>query len=274
VILREAMRPFVGQTIVEATGSSRQIDAAGFTGKPLRWIKTWGKHFLLRIGAVTLRVHFLMFGSYRIDETKDRPAALSMGFANGEVNFYSCSIRTLDQPVKDLYDWRVDIMSPRWDAAHVRALVRAQPDAFLTVVLLDQDVFAGVGNIIKNEVLFTRKLYPETPVRDLTPRALAALVAEAHAYSHQFYRWKKAFVLKQNWRMYRKRTCPVCGNKVLAKHMGRGERYTYHCPACQPAPAGAVTPAATPGSPARSRRSPPSRRAAPAASRTRTAAGS
>jgi endonuclease-8 len=236
VILREEMRPFVGATIVEATGASRQVDAAEFTGKPLRWIKTWGKHLLLRIGSVTLRVHFLMFGSYRINETKDRPAALSMNFADGEVNFYSCSIRPLEHPVKDLYDWRVDVMSRQWDAAHVRALVKAQPDAWVTDVLLDQDVFAGVGNIIKNEVLFNLGLHPETPVRDLEPRALTALVAEARRYSQQFYEWKKEFVLKKNWRIYRKRTCPVCASKVLAKHMGRGERYTYHCPRCQPAP--------------------------------------
>jgi endonuclease-8 len=236
VILREEMRPFAGTTIVEATGNARRIDVAGLAGKPLRWIRTWGKHLLLRIGAVTLRVHFLMFGSYRIDETKDRPATLSMRFARGEVNFYSCSVRALEHPVKDLYDWRVDVMSRRWDAGHVRSLVKAQPDAWVTDVLLDQDVFAGVGNIIKNEVLFTLKLHPETPVRDLTPREVTALVAEAHRYSHQFYRWKKEFTLKKNWRIYRKRACPVCATKVVARHMGRGERYTYLCPRCQPAP--------------------------------------
>jgi endonuclease-8 len=236
VILREEMRPFVGATIVEATGIARQIDAAALTGEPLRWVKTWGKQLLLRVGGVTLRVHFLMWGSYRIDDPKDRPATLSMRFADGVVDYYSCAIRALEAPAASLYDWRVDVMSRQWDAAHVRRLVRAQPDAMVTDVLLDQDVFAGVGNIIKNEVLFNRKLHPETLVRDLTPRALAALVAEARDYSHQFYRWKKEFVLKKNWRIYRKRTCRVCGGKIVAKHMGRGERYTYHCPHCQPAP--------------------------------------
>lgn len=236
MILREEMRPFVGATIVEATGNARRVDASALTGEPLRWIKTWGKHLLLRVGAVTLRVHFLMFGSYCIDASKDRPATLSMRFERGAVNFYSCSVRALERPVKDLYDWRVDVMSRRWDAAHVRALVKAQPDAWVTDVLLDQGVFAGVGNIIKNEVLFTLGLHPETPVSDLSPRELTALVAEAHAYSRQFYRWKKAFVLRKHWRIYRKRACPVCATKVVAKHMGRGGRYTYHCPRCQPAP--------------------------------------
>ncbi|MDB4930399.1 MAG: endonuclease [Myxococcaceae bacterium] len=236
VILREEMRPFVGSTIVEASGVAKQIEASSLTGQPLRWIKTWGKHFLLRIGRVTLRVHFLMWGSYRIDERKDRPPTLSMRFAAGEVNYYSSAIKALDRPVNELYDWRVDVMSRRWDARHVRALVKARPDAYVTDVLLDQDLFAGVGNIIKNEVLFRLGLHPETLVRDLAPRKLTSLVAEAHRYSHQFYAWKKEYALKKNWRIYRKRTCPDCGTRIVAKHMGRGERYTYHCPSCQPAP--------------------------------------
>ena len=233
MILRQEMKRFSGKTILLAEGNWRG-GAEQFTGKTLRWVKTWGKHLLLRIGATTIRVHFLLWGSYRIDDRKDRTATLSLRFENGETHFYSCSIKVLDAPIDELYDWRVDVMSRKWDAAYVRKLVREQPKETVADILLDQNIFAGVGNIIKNEVLFRLKLNPLTEVLTLKPKQVAALVEEAHRYSHQFYRWKKKYVLKKHYRIYHKGTCPECGAKLIAKKLGKRERYTFYCPACQP----------------------------------------
>jgi endonuclease VIII len=230
------MKPFVGQTILRAEGNWKRggdEGASQFTGKRLRWIKTWGKHYIMRIGDTVTRTHFLLWGSYRINERKDRSATLSMQFENGEVNFYSSSIKILEEPIEELYDWRVDVMSRKWDAKHVRSLVKQHPNAYVTDVLLDQNIFAGVGNIIKNEVLFRLRMAPLTRVKQLTPRRLTALIEEAHTYSHDFYRWKKRYVLKKHYKIYHKGTCPNCGGKVKAEILGKRERYTYWCPVCQ-----------------------------------------
>ena len=234
VILRQEMKRIIGKTIQKAEGNWKQ-GAEQFTGKKLRWIKTWGKHFLLRIGNVTIRTHFLLWGSYTIDRRKDRSATLTLQFENGEVNFYSSSIRILEEPVEALYDWRVDVMSRKWDAKYVRKLVRTHPSENVADILLDQNIFAGVGNIIKNEVLFRLKLHPLTRVQDLNPKQITALVDEAHRYSHQFYRWKKRFVLKKHYRIYHKGTCPECKSKLKAEKLGKRDRYTYYCPVCQAA---------------------------------------
>ncbi len=37
-------------------------------------------------------------------------------------------------------------------------------------VLLEQEIFSGVGNIIKNEVLFLAKINPKKSVRSLTKK--------------------------------------------------------------------------------------------------------
>ena len=232
VILRQEMKRFVGKRVLHAEGDWRG-GAEQFNGLQLRWVKTWGKHFLMRIGTVVTRTHFLLWGSYTIDRRKDRSATLSLRFENGEVNFYSSSIKILEQPLEDLYDWRVDVMSRKWDPAYVRKLVRQHPNEYVADVLLDQDIFAGVGNIIKNEVLFHEELSPLLRVKDLRPRELAALVEEAHRYSHQFYRWKKRYVLKKHFRIYHKGTCPECGIKLMRGKVGKRERYTFWCPVCQ-----------------------------------------
>lgn len=75
-------------------------------------MRSWGKHFLLQFSGFALRIHFLLFGSYRINEGKDTPPRLSLGFSRGEeLNFYACSVRFLEGDLDDHYDWSADVMS-------------------------------------------------------------------------------------------------------------------------------------------------------------------
>lgn len=232
VILRQELKPFIGKKVLRVSGYST-IGIKAFEGQQLKWAKTWGKHLILKIGNITFRTHFLLFGTYLINQQKDRKATLTLEFENGDVHFYSAAIRLIEEPLDTIYDWRVDVMSRRWDSSYVFQLVQAKPAAYVCDVLLDQQIFAGVGNIIKCEVLFNLKLPPLTKVSSLTMRELKAVVEEAHRYSHQFYKWKKKFVLRKHWRIYRKHVCPLTGDKVAAEEMGKTKRYTYYCPTCQ-----------------------------------------
>lgn len=71
--------------------------------------------------------------------------------------------------------------------------------------LLDQNVFAGVGNIIKNEVLFRIKIHPENLIGALQSKQLKNLVEEAKNYSFYFYNWKKIYQLRKHWLIYKKK---------------------------------------------------------------------
>jgi endonuclease-8 len=241
------MKPFVGERVIAVQGNTT-LEVAPFAGERLTWVKTWGKQLFLRIGRQTLRVHFLLWGSYSINSPKYerrvaandrdvppklRSPRLHLTFPSGDLYFYACSMRFLEAPVDALYDWRVDVMSRKWDKKYVRSLAKAEQNAYVADVLLDQDIFAGVGNIIKNEVLWNLRLYPLTRVKQLTPPKLSALVEEAHRYSHQFYRWKKRYVLRKHWNVYHKGVCPRDGAKLVRKKMGKRERYTFYCPVCQ-----------------------------------------
>jgi endonuclease-8 len=181
-----------------------------------------------------LRVHFMLFGSYRIDERKENAKPrLSLGFGNGEINFYACSVRYIDEPLEQVYDWRGDVMAPEWDPALARRKLRAMPDALACDALLDQAVFAGVGNIIKNEVLFRIRVHPLSTIGELPARKLAQMVREAHAYSFQFLEWKKAYVLRQHWLAHRKSICPRCQIPFRIGHLGRSHRRAFYCESCQ-----------------------------------------
>ena len=234
VILREAAAQFAKRKVLRVSGNSRQ-DIDRLRNKTLRAVRSWGKHVLLEFDGFSVRIHLLLFGSYRINADKDKPPRLSLGFSKGEVlNFYACSVRFLEGDLDDHYDWSADVMSDAWDAVAARRKLRARPDTLVADALLDQDLFAGVGNIIKNEVLHRIRVHPESRVGALPARKLAELVHQAREYSFDFYRWKQAYVLRKHFQVHGKTSCPRDGTPLTyRKQVGLAKRRAFWCERCQ-----------------------------------------
>jgi endonuclease-8 len=228
VILREQVARFAGSRILHATGNA-SIDLGRLTGRNVEGFRSWGKHFLIDLGPFALRVHFLMFGSYTIDERKPRAPRLSLGFETGELNFYSCAIREIEGDLDEAYDWSADVMSDAWDPRAAGRKLRAMPEAYVCDALLDQQVFAGVGNIIKNEVLFRVGVHPLTRVGALPVAKRRELIRQARQYSFEFLDWKRRFVLRQHWLAHNKGTCAKCGGKLTRAYLGDTDRRTFFC---------------------------------------------
>ena len=234
VILREQAAKFVGGAVREVSGNSRQ-DLARMQGRRLRAACSWGKHFLLDFDDFALRVHLLLFGSYRIDDPKpDRTPRLHLGFDNGRLDLYACSLRYLEGALDAHYDWSVDVMADAWDPAQARRRLRASPQVIAADALLDQERFAGVGNIIKNEVLWRIRVHPESEVGALPARKLGELVKQAREYSFDFLAWKKAYVLRKHYQVHTKTICPRDGKRLTyRKELGRARRRAFFCDHCQ-----------------------------------------
>jgi endonuclease-8 len=233
VILRELLEPFEGQKVLVANGNAK-IDMDRIAGKTLEFCLSWGKHTLLCFDDFYLRIHFLMFGTYRINEQKEAAPRLHLKFSNDEINFYTCSVRLIEgTPLAD-YEWTADVMSDRWDAKAALKKLRALPPATLIAdALLNQEIFAGVGNIIKNEILWRFRVHPASHLGALPPAKLKEVVNDSRDYSFLFYAWKKEFVLRKNWKIYKKGECPRCKVKTVRSYIGKTPRLTTHCPVCQ-----------------------------------------
>jgi len=205
-------------------------------GRTIRDLRSWGKHFLIVFDDFTVRVHFMLFGSYAIDARKEnRVPRLSLGFARGrELNFYACSLKLIEGDLDAAYDWSADVMSPTWNPRAARRKLAAQPDTLAADALLDQAVFSGVGNIIKNEVLHRIRVHPESTIGALPSRKLGELIKEARNYSFDFLEWKKAFVLRKHYQVHTKQYCPRDGTRLsYRKHLGRAQRRAFWCETCQ-----------------------------------------
>jgi endonuclease VIII len=235
VILREEAARFIGKKVLRASGNSRVVDPQQLVGQKLVDLKSFGKQFLMLFPGFSVRVHFMLFGKYLIDQRRevDNPR-LRLEFARGEISFYACSVRLVEGDLDAIYDWSADVMSDRWNPRRARQKLKAQPATLACDALLDQDVFAGAGNIIKNEVLYRIRVHPQSRIGKLPPRKLGELIKQARQYSFDFYEWKKRYVLRKHWCVHAKTMCPRCKTRLqYAKALGRKKRRAFWCGKCQ-----------------------------------------
>jgi len=233
VILREETAAFAGQTIRRAGGNAK-IDMQRLPGRRVRALRSFGKQFLIELSdALTVRIHLLMFGSYRIGGGRDIAPRLRLEFDAGELDFYNCSVRLLEGDLDTLYDWRGDVMSEFWDPGLALAKLRGMPHTLVCDALLDQDVFAGVGNIMKNEVLFRIRVHPLSTLGALSAYKLRELVAQARVYAFEFLAWKKAHVLAEHWLVHNRGRCPRHGIPLQRAYLGKTRRRSFFCLRCQ-----------------------------------------
>jgi endonuclease-8 len=238
----QQLKPFKKKVVLEATGNTR-LDKTQFVGRDVKDIFAWGKHLVFQFDVFALRFHFLLWGNFEAevdgkyvtgDYRRARVPRLAFRFDNGHFDSFSCSVRIVESKnAKRDYDFTTDIMSRKWDGAAALKTMKARPKEQIGDILLDQQVFTGVGNIIKNEVLSLTRIHPETRIGKLSDRKLKAVIAEARAFSKRFYQWRKVFMLKKNLTAYGKSACPHCAGKMRRKKTGKWERWSHICPACQ-----------------------------------------
>lgn len=232
VILKEAVQAFKGKKVVAASGSAN-IDMDRLVNQTIVDFKTWGKHFIICFKGFAIRIHLLMFGKYAINEEINRTSKLSLVFNDGSLHFYTCSVLEINQPLDEIYDWSADIMGNQWDAKGARKKLKTQPATLICEALLDQDIFAGSGNIIKNEVLYRTKVHPLSLIGDIPPRKLTEIINETRNYAFDFLAWKKDNVLSKHWLAYTKKQCPRDGDLFEKKYLGKTKRRTFYCNTCQ-----------------------------------------
>src|SRR4051812_48624463 len=186
IILKELTTDFNHKKVVAAGGNSK-IDKDRLVGQSIKSLRTWGKHFLIEFSGFSIKIHLLMFGTYLINDTKDATPRLSLEFSHKKsLNFYACSVKYVEGELDDAYDWSSDVMSEQWNPNAALKKIRSHPEALLCDVMLDQEIFSGVGNIIKNEVLFRVRVHPLSTVEGLPAAKLREVVAQARIYSFEF----------------------------------------------------------------------------------------
>ena len=223
--LRNNMLPFKGK-IVKNAGGYGKMKADWIKGKKLLDILTWGKHILFVFSNGIVRVHLGLFGQILINERRETNASFYLHFSSGEINGYIVRAQKLDKSLDDTYDWRTDILSNKFDKKHVASLIKAKASKTIDDVLMDQDVFSGVGNKIRNESLYRAGIHPLSKAGKLPAAKITKLINEVVKYAKEFYKDLEKKGIHETFKVYKQEYAPD-GSKVTMKVLPKTKRKLY-----------------------------------------------
>jgi len=184
--LRKELLPFKGK-VVKKAGGYGPMPTKWINGKKLLDIRTWGKHLLLLFSNGTVRIHLGLFGEVLVNERKKVNRSFFLEFSKGEINGYVVKAQKLPAAPNEVYDWRTDVLSKDFDAAYVKTLLKEQSEKTIDDVLMDQNIFTGVGNIIRNEALYLAGIHPQSITGKIPSAKITKLIKETVKYAHHWY---------------------------------------------------------------------------------------
>jgi endonuclease-8 len=232
--LKEKAQPFAGKIVLEATGDAPKMDVKRLENQTVVDFKTHGKEFFICFADFTVRIHLMLFGYYKINEKKeDGKLRLGMKFDNGELNFYACQATIIEGPLDQEIDWSTDVMNPAWNAEKALEKVRQKPKSLACDALLDQDIFAGVGNKLKDEILFDTRVHPESVVGKLPEEKISEIIAAAVNKSFEHLDWEHNGRPEGVMKIHYQKICPRDQTPIKLKTLGKTKRTAYCCAKCQ-----------------------------------------
>lgn len=227
LLLQRDLSYFINKTILEAEGYA-ELDYDKLVNRKVLDVKTWGKHFFICLSNTIIELHLQLFGSYTINERKPKiNPKLSLKFAKDELNFYVVRVKLIDS--MDEFDERGDVMNTAWDPELAKQKLKTIPETFICDALMDQHIFSGVGNIIKNEALWLAKIHPLTRVKDVTVAKQNILMKEIVKFAFEFLQYKEEGTVIKNCGAYQQEICRRCKAPILKAEGGKTKRKNYWC---------------------------------------------
>jgi formamidopyrimidine-DNA glycosylase len=226
-------------------------------GRRIQGIGRRGKYLLFNLDdGATLVLHRGMSGGLRVRDrasTVDRYVRLTLTFADGRALDFS-DPRLFGRVVffrqiadrKRYLDERLgrDALAPV-EASELRSLFGRRRQA-IKLLLLDQHLLAGIGNLYADETLWSARVHPATPGNRLTGSQYAALAPAISTVLQASLRRGGTTSARDHLaaeallpagerllQVYGRcgRLCPRCATPII--RIVLGGRGTYICPTCQ-----------------------------------------
>lgn len=248
---------------------TRVNDDSPLVGRVIERVESRGKWCMIYFsGDLILVTHMLMSGSWHLYRRGERwrmgrgkmrvvlrtPDWEAVGFNIPVAEFHTARSLLRSQTIQ-VARLGPDILGESFTleegVARLRAYGSANPDADIAVVLLNQQVLAGLGNVYKSEVAFAAGVNPFRAMRTITPREMERMVEVAQQYmkanvvdgkgdgivtysgnrrtTHAMDREERLWVYRRKGQ-----ECRRCGATVMMRRQGTQARSTYWCPECQP----------------------------------------
>ncbi len=244
-LIAERIERHIAGRRIKSVFSRKKGVAEKLEGRQVEKVFAHGKNIIILAEDAAVRIHLMMWGSVRFyphGEEIEKPwrqVRLVLETEEGRLVVFNAPVVEVDRReelLKRLYeDYGPDPLSTGWDREAVLKAMDENPQLTVSQFLLSQRFIAGVGNIIRNEVLFRCRLHPEEVLGNLSAQEKERLLRETEEFIAQTYLLKKQ---GKRWGtvmlIYRKKRCPVCGGPVKRYYPPDVKRLTFFCPSCQP----------------------------------------
>ncbi len=240
-----------------------------------------GKNIFIDLsGGKTLYIHLKMTGHLLIkeQETRDKeqknhklqnPKSKIQNYFSDRVNqyirhkFYLKSGRTLEfsdmrkfakivlndtekiNNLKEIKNLGIDALDPKFTFKKFQEILGKKPNSKIGIILMDQNIISGIGNIYRSEILFDAKVLPERIVKSISKKDLEKIykamikilkkAVKMRGTSDSDYRdtsgapgnFQKVLMVYNK----EKQECKVCG--TIIKRETLGQRSVFICSSCQ-----------------------------------------
>ena len=229
-------------------------------GRTVLSVTARGKHVLMTFsGDLILHTHMRMNGSWHIYRPGERWRAprhemricvdtakyVAVGFSIPVAEFLTSAQFAQHEQLQALGP---DLTDPDFDRSEVRRRMAGLATEPLHDVLLNQRVVAGIGNVLKSEVLFVARINPFMQAVELADEAFDRLMDAARRLMDMNTRESTTLPpafgrrttgsLDPHAKLYvygrEGKPCRACGSAIEARKTGLDARLTYWCPRCQP----------------------------------------
>lgn len=251
---KQFQKLLAGEVTQVSSPQGRFTDAGLVTGQRLQRAEAWGKQLVLHFESAAIRVHLGIYGKWSFQTFEDAPKE-PVGAVRARFLTESIAVDLRGPTACELIDFsEVPALFARLGPDPLRPDPKGEQKArFLERVtsrrvsigqlLMDQSVWAGIGNVYRAELLFRAGVNPHTPGNQVPADVIAAIWEDAAALmplgvktglmlTREGYlkgRPKKA----DRYYVYKREgmACRECGGVIAIELMQA--RKLYWCPSCQ-----------------------------------------
>ncbi|HMN03708.1 bifunctional DNA-formamidopyrimidine glycosylase/DNA-(apurinic or apyrimidinic site) lyase [Geobacter anodireducens] len=225
------------------------------TGKVIEGVERRAKYLLLRCGDGTAIIHLGMTGTLRVAPAGSPPGKydhLDLVLDDGRTlrfrdpRKFGLVLWTGSDPLAHplLAQLGPEPFPPLFNGSYLFARSRKRNTA-IKLLLMDNRIVVGVGNIYANEALFRARIHPERAAGSLSEEDCATLatavedvlrdaIAEGNATLHEFIAAEvPSGYFRIDLAVYGRtgKVCTACGTPIARTRLGN--RSTWFCPLCQ-----------------------------------------
>lgn len=247
-------RVFEGRKVRVASPNGGFPDAELLDGRKLIQVLAHGKHLGYRFGKnLTLHVHLGQYGDFREGEQPMPEPKGALRFRMWTKDHWLELRGPTDCRIFSDDEWRKlearlgpDPLDAEAAPAGAFESIRGRKTP-IGVLLMDQSILSGIGNIYRAELLYRARICPDRPGREVSLRELTSIWNDARKLMQEGMVDRRMVTTRPKDRphpqgealnqethyVYRRQAkpCRVCNTEIESKAMAG--RTVYWCPVCQ-----------------------------------------